>query len=77
MLLNGVTFERDSLIPQGIGAYKLGANYAPGLIAQKEAAKKGYVQNLWLYGPEHYVTEVWQNIARYLRFDQRVGRSAL
>lgn len=42
----------------GIGAYKLAANYAPGVMVQKEAAKKGYAQNLWLYGPEHYITEV-------------------
>ena len=42
----------------GIGAYKLAANYAPGVMIQKEAAKKGYVQNLWLYGPEHQITEV-------------------
>lgn len=25
---------------------------------QKEAATRGYVQNLWLHGPEHYLTEV-------------------
>jgi branched-chain amino acid aminotransferase len=25
---------------------------------QKMAASKGYVQNLWLHGPEHYLTEV-------------------
>ena len=42
----------------GIGAYKLGANYAPGVMVQKEAAKKGYVQNLWLHGPDHHITEV-------------------
>lgn len=42
----------------GIGAFKLGANYAPGLVAQKMAEEKGYVQNLWLHGPEHHVTEV-------------------
>ena len=27
-------------------------------MAQKAAAKAGYVQNLWLYGPEHWLTEV-------------------
>ena len=42
----------------GTGAYKLGANYAPGVLAQKFAATKGYAQNLWLFGPEEYVTEV-------------------
>ncbi|KZT06788.1 branched-chain amino acid aminotransferase II [Laetiporus sulphureus 93-53] len=52
------TTEYTRASPGGIGAYKLGANYAPALFAQKEAAKKGYVQNLWLHGPEHYITEV-------------------
>ncbi|KAF9073716.1 branched-chain amino acid aminotransferase II [Rhodocollybia butyracea] len=43
---------------KGTGAYKLGVNYAPGVMPQKEAAKMGYAQNLWLHGPEHYLTEV-------------------
>jgi branched-chain amino acid aminotransferase len=42
----------------GTGAYKLGVNYAPGIIAQKSAIAQGYAQNLWLHGPEHYLTEV-------------------
>jgi branched-subunit amino acid aminotransferase/4-amino-4-deoxychorismate lyase len=42
----------------GTGAYKIGANYAPGVFPQKQAAKLGYVQNLWLSGPEHNLTEV-------------------
>ncbi|OBZ79518.1 Branched-chain-amino-acid aminotransferase, cytosolic, partial [Grifola frondosa] len=42
----------------GIGAFKLGANYAAGVAAQKAAGKLGYVQNLWLHGPEHHITEV-------------------
>ena len=37
---------------------KLGANYAPCIVPQMEAAKKGYHQNLWLFGEEQYVTEV-------------------
>jgi branched-chain amino acid aminotransferase len=45
----------------GTGAYKLGVNYAPGVVAQRDAAKLGYVQNLWLHGPEHYLTEVLIN----------------
>ena len=28
------------------------------MAAQKAAIAKGYVQNLWLHGPEHYITEV-------------------
>jgi hypothetical protein len=42
----------------GTGAYKLGVNYAPGILPQKQAALQGYEQNLWLHGPEHYLTEV-------------------
>ncbi|CCM02803.1 uncharacterized protein FIBRA_04914 [Fibroporia radiculosa] len=56
-------FKPVALIPPtsldpGTGAYKLGANYVSGLAAQSKAYKEGYVQNLWLHGPEHYVTEV-------------------
>ena len=46
------------LLSSGTGAYKLGANYAPGVMPQKAAIKQGYTQNLWLHGPEHYLTEV-------------------
>ncbi|KAK7694456.1 hypothetical protein QCA50_001642 [Cerrena zonata] len=52
------TTEYSRAAPGGIGSFKLGANYAPGVVAQREAAKKGYAQNLWLHGPEHHVTEV-------------------
>jgi branched-chain amino acid aminotransferase len=45
--------------PGGTGAYKIGANYAPGVLPQKTAAAKGYVQNLWLHGKEHWLTEVF------------------
>lgn len=44
--------------PGGTGGYKLGANYAPGIVPQKEAMKEGYSQNLWLLGEEHALTEV-------------------
>ncbi|WRT68092.1 branched-chain amino acid aminotransferase [Kwoniella shivajii] len=44
--------------PGGTGGYKLGANYAPGVVPQAEAAKEGYSQNLWLLGDEHALTEV-------------------
>ncbi|KAK1925683.1 putative branched-chain-amino-acid aminotransferase 2 [Papiliotrema laurentii] len=44
--------------PGGTGGYKLGANYAPGVVPQAEAAKEGYSQNLWLLGDEHMLTEV-------------------
>ncbi|KAI0390324.1 branched-chain amino acid aminotransferase [Xylariaceae sp. FL0594] len=44
--------------PGGVGDKKLGANYAPCILPQLEAASRGFQQNLWLFGPEQYVTEV-------------------
>ncbi|KAF8418112.1 aminotransferase [Tirmania nivea] len=44
--------------PGGVGDKKLGANYASCIAPQLEAAKRGFQQNLWLFGPEGYVTEV-------------------
>lgn len=39
-------------------AYQVGGNYAPGIHPQSEASRRGYNQNLWLFGQEHLVTEV-------------------
>jgi len=44
--------------PGGVGDKKLGANYAPCILPQMEAASRGFQQNLWLFGEEEYVTEV-------------------
>ncbi|SCV71334.1 BQ2448_2922 [Microbotryum intermedium] len=44
--------------PGGTGGYKLGSNYAAGVVPQQAAAALGYQQILWLYGPEHQLTEV-------------------
>lgn len=44
--------------PGGVGDKKLGANYAPCIVPQMEAASRGFQQNLWLFGEEQYVTEV-------------------
>uniref|UniRef100_A0AAV1TLG3 Branched-chain-amino-acid aminotransferase n=1 Tax=Peronospora matthiolae TaxID=2874970 RepID=A0AAV1TLG3_9STRA len=44
--------------PGGTGGYKVGANYAPGILPQYDANAKGYSQNLWLFGPDHEITEV-------------------
>ncbi|KAF9014926.1 branched-chain amino acid aminotransferase II [Cyathus striatus] len=52
------TTEYVRASPGGTGAFKLGVNYAPGILPQKAAAKLGYQQNLWLHGPEHLLTEV-------------------
>ncbi|QRV76771.1 amino-transferase class IV protein [Ceratobasidium sp. AG-Ba] len=52
------TTEYIRASPRGTGGYKLGANYAPGVVPQVEAAVKGYDQILWLLGEEDYLTEV-------------------
>ncbi len=44
--------------PGGTGSIKCGGNYASGMAPAHEAAKKGYHQLLWLFGEEHYCTEV-------------------
>lgn len=52
------------MVSSGTGGFKVGANYAPGVVPQTAAAQKGYQQNLWLHGPEHYLTEVSFNSFR-------------
>ncbi|KAK9454744.1 cytosolic branched-chain amino acid aminotransferase [Dipodascopsis uninucleata] len=44
--------------PKGVGDKKLGANYAPAILPQRQAASRGFQQNLWLFGDEGFVTEV-------------------
>lgn len=44
--------------PGGCGDRKMGSNYAPTIHVQREAATKGLQQVLWLYGPDHQLTEV-------------------
>lgn len=44
--------------PGGVGDRKMGSNYAPTIHVQKEACQKGLQQVLWLYGPDHQLTEV-------------------
>ncbi|KAF1319704.1 Branched-chain amino acid aminotransferase, partial [Globisporangium splendens] len=54
-------FANDTYVrawPGGTGGFKLGANYAPGIMPQAAAGQKGYSQNLWIFGPDHDVTEV-------------------
>jgi branched-chain amino acid aminotransferase len=50
--------RKGVLFSIGTGAFKLGSNYAPGVVPQKMAAMKGYEQNLWLLGDDHLLTEV-------------------
>ncbi|CAG9770259.1 unnamed protein product [Ceutorhynchus assimilis] len=44
--------------PGGCGDKKLGSNYGPTIRVQKRALEKGRQQVLWLYGPDHQITEV-------------------
>ena len=63
--------------PKGVGDMKLGANYAPCIVPQLQAAKRGYHQNLWLFGEEEYVTEVGtMNFFAALR-DKDTGKKVL
>jgi branched-chain amino acid aminotransferase len=59
------------LLLLGTGEYKIGANYAVAVFPQKTAAELGYVQNLWLHGPEHNLTEVRKQYIFTLRFRDR------
>ncbi|KAI8944567.1 branched-chain amino acid aminotransferase [Xylaria longipes] len=63
--------------PGGVGDKKLGANYAPCVLPQLEAASRGFQQNLWLFGEEQYVTEVGtMNLFVALR-DKETGQKEL
>ncbi|KAK3893274.1 hypothetical protein Pcinc_002906 [Petrolisthes cinctipes] len=44
--------------PGGMGMMKSGSNYGPTLEVQRYAEAKGLHQVLWLFGPEHRITEV-------------------
>ena len=63
--------------PGGVGDKKLGANYAPCIVPQLQAAKRGFHQNLWLFGEEEYVREVGtMNFFVAVR-DKETGRKQL
>lgn len=63
--------------PGGTGDKKLGANYAPCIKPQAEAASRGYQQNLWLFGPEGKVTEVGTMNAFFVFKDNATGKKEL
>ncbi|GMT35106.1 hypothetical protein PFISCL1PPCAC_26403, partial [Pristionchus fissidentatus] len=44
--------------PGGVGAYKMGCNYAPTIGVAQSAAKKGCQQVVWLHGENEEITEV-------------------
>lgn len=63
--------------PGGVGDMKLGANYAPCIKPQLEAAKRGFHQNLWLFGDEEFVTEAGtMNFFAAFR-DKETGKNTL
>ena len=63
--------------PGGVGDKKLGANYAPCIVPQLEAAQKGFHQNLWLFGEEEYLTEVGTMNFFIAVTDKQTGRKEL
>lgn len=60
--------------PGGVGNKKLGANYAPCIRPQQEAASRGYQQNLWLFNGN--VTEVG-TMNLFLVFKNKDGKKEL
>ncbi|KAK1329973.1 hypothetical protein QTO34_010157 [Cnephaeus nilssonii] len=61
----------------GVGDCKLGGNYGPTVFVQQEAKKKGCEQVLWLYGPDHQLTEVGtMNIFIYWTHEDGGGHPA-
>ncbi|XP_063852257.1 LOW QUALITY PROTEIN: branched-chain-amino-acid aminotransferase, cytosolic-like [Scylla paramamosain] len=57
--------------PGGVGDMKMGSNYGPTLEIQRQAEQQGCQQVLWLFGPEHRITEVGaMNIMVFLVNDQ-------
>ncbi|CAR29094.1 hypothetical protein ZYGR_0Z00150 [Zygosaccharomyces rouxii] len=63
--------------PGGVGDKKLGANYAPCILPQLQAADKGYQQNLWLFGPEKNITEVGTMNVFFVFKDSKTGKKEL
>lgn len=63
--------------PGGVGDKKLGANYAPCILPQLQAAERGYQQNLWLFGPEKNITEVGTMNVFFAFKDSVTGRKEL
>ncbi len=56
-----VLIQREMVraFPGGTGAAKTGGNYAGSLLSNVEAAKKGYMNSLWLDAKEHtYIEEL-------------------
>ncbi|KAI5949959.1 BAT2 [Candida theae] len=63
--------------PGGVGDKKLGANYAPCVLPQLQASKRGFHQNLWLFGDEGYITEVGTMNVFFVFQDPSTGKKEL
>jgi branched-chain amino acid aminotransferase len=63
--------------PGGVGDKKLGANYAPCVLPQQEAASRGFQQNLWLFGEQGNITEVGTMNAFFVLKDKASGKKEL
>ncbi|KAI9757348.1 MAG: branched-chain-amino-acid transaminase bat2 [Lichina confinis] len=63
--------------PGGVGNMKLGANYAPCIVPQLEAARNGFHQNLWLFGDDEAVTEVGTMNFFAAIVDKKTGQNEL
>lgn len=63
--------------PGGVGDKKLGANYAPCVLPQQEAASRGFQQNLWLFGEQGNITEVGTMNAFFVLKDAATGKKEL
>uniref|UniRef100_T1JE10 Branched-chain-amino-acid aminotransferase n=1 Tax=Strigamia maritima TaxID=126957 RepID=T1JE10_STRMM len=62
--------------PRGCGDKKMGANYAPTIAVQRWAQDRGFQQILWLFGPDHLLTEVGtMNI--FMLFENSKGEKEL
>jgi branched-chain amino acid aminotransferase len=62
--------------PGGCGDRKMGSNYGPTIRVQSTASSKGRQQVLWLYGPEHQLTEVGTMNIFVFYIDNNGGRCA-
>ena len=63
--------------PKGAGNMKLGANYAACILPQLQASRKGFSQNLWLFGDEDYVTEAGNSNFFVAMVNQGTGQKEL
>ncbi|EPQ63513.1 BgtA-20356 [Blumeria graminis f. sp. tritici] len=63
--------------PGGAGNRKLGANYAPCIVPQMEAAKRGFHQNLWLFGEDEYITEAGTMNLFVVLKDKKTGQKEI